>query len=147
VLVHEAWALPDKLKVLAMNEQQRCVQEFHERFLSDVRATPGLVDDHKLLMRSRLIVEEAGELVAAAAARDLVGMADALVDLLYVAYGTAVVLGLDLEPLFAEVHRSNMTKHAPDERGGKVVKGPTFSAPQLRGLLKQQGWVETAARS
>jgi predicted HAD superfamily Cof-like phosphohydrolase len=130
-----------------MNEQQQCVREFHQRFLGDARATPGLVEDRKLLMRSRLIVEEAGEFVAAAAARDLVGMADALVDLLYVAYGTAVVLGLDLEPLFAEVHRSNMTKRPAEECGGKVVKGPAFSAPRLRGLLEQQGWPEAPARS
>jgi len=123
-----------------MSPEQRMVKEFHDHFVGDAKAEPQLVDPQVLLLRARLIVEEAAEFLEAASNANLVKMADALVDILYVTYGAANVLGIDLEPLFSEVHRSNMTKQAVRDSGGKVTKGPDWSPPQLEAKLKDQGW-------
>ncbi len=69
------------------------------------------------------------------------GLVDGLCDLLYVVYGTAVTMGVDLEPVFAEVQRSNMTKDGGGkDAGGKIEKGPNFTPPDVIGQLNMQGW-------
>jgi len=103
---------------------------------------PTLVDDKLLELRVKLIDEEATEFRDAAAARDLVGMADAIGDLLYVVLGAAVAMGIDSEAVFAEVHRSNMTKLWPDgtvhrREDGKVLKPPTYSPADIKGVLEK----------
>jgi predicted HAD superfamily Cof-like phosphohydrolase len=125
-----------------MMRQQEMVRDFHDRFFADARREPTIPSDELLALRSRLLAEEANEFAQAARARNLVGMADALADLLYVVLGTATVLGIDLEPVFAEVHRSNMTKEQSRQRIGKAVKGPDYSRPDVAGVLQAQGWHE-----
>lgn len=83
--------------------------------------------------------EELDEYIESAEFGDLIGIADALSDLLYVVLGTAVTHGLDLEPLFDEVHRSNMTKAPLDPVTGKGDKGPDYQPPDLAPLLMVQG--------
>ena len=64
---------------------------------------------------------------------------DAVADLLYVTYGTAVSCGIDIEPIFREVHRSNMTKVGGTRRDdGKWIKPDDYSPAQIEPLLKQQ---------
>lgn len=72
---------------------------------------------------------------------DLVAYADANADIRYVAYGNDIAAGIDGRETDAEVARSNDTKGpcAPD---GKVSKGPTYSPPDIAGILKDQGWKE-----
>lgn len=123
-----------------MTEEQRLVRAFHERFFRDNRPTPGLPDGALLDLRTRLLAEETGEFAEAARSRDLVAMIDALADVLYVILGTANVLGVDLEPMFKEVHRSNMTKRPPCEVASKAIKGRDWSPPDIRGELLRQGW-------
>ena len=119
-----------------MNEEQRGVQLFHEKYGCVTKYTPEMPDADLRLLRTRLIVEEAGEFAKAASCSDMVEMVDALCDLLYVVYGAAVAMGVDLEPLFAEVQRSNMTKDGGGhDNGGKVVKGPNFEEPDLATIL------------
>lgn len=84
------------------------------------------------IFRARLIVEEFRELLEAMREGDEVETADAITDLCYVVVGTAVSFGLPLDALFAEVHRSNMTK---DPGALKPVKGASFSPPDLRNIL------------
>ena len=72
--------------------------------------------------------------------RDLVAVADALTDLLYVVYGAGHTFGLDLDDCFDEVHASNMSKLGPDglamkRQDGKVLKGPNFFEPDLESIL------------
>lgn len=91
-------------------------------------------------LRLGLIEEEYEELRVAIADRDIVEVADALGDLLYVVYGMGATLGIDLDRVFAEVQRSNMTKLGRDGKpvirfDGKIMKGPDFEPPDLR-------WVE-----
>jgi len=116
--------------------------EFHDAFdLSrqdrpDAGAVPGDVAG----LRQRLLEEEVTELRAAVASVDVVGIARELADVVYVAYGTALTYGIDLDVVLAEVHRANMSKLDAQGRpvhreDGKVLKGPQFRAPDVAGVL------------
>lgn len=116
-----------------MHEAQRTVARFHRALGLTSGATPRIRDAD---LRVALIREEAAEAVAAIESGDLVEAIDGLCDLLYVVYGTAVSFGVDLEPYFNEVHRSNMTKRAGARRAdGKVLKGDGWKPPRIRELL------------
>jgi len=98
------------------------------------------VPPRQLTLRQDLLDEEVAELRAAVAAGDLVAVADALADVVYVACGTAHVLGIPFDEVFAEVHRANMSKLDADGepvlRGdGKVLKGPSYVPPDVAGAL------------
>lgn len=122
-----------------MNQVQKGVQEFHEKYGCLVAYKPTMPEAKVLLLRARLIVEEAAEFMAAASNEDMEGMCDALADLLYVTYGTAVVMGVDMEPISAEVQRSNMTKDGGgQDSGGKIMKGPDFEEPDIAYQLAKQ---------
>ena len=124
-----------------MDKVQKGVQDFHVRYGCLTNFKPTLPDTKVLLLRARLIVEEAAEFMAAASNDNMVEMADALADLLYVTYGTAVVMGIDMEPVSDEVQRSNMTKDGGGkDSGGKIMKGPKFEPPDIKGVLERQGW-------
>lgn len=124
---------------------QQMVAEFHERF--DLpRSTQPTVDIDPVLvgLRNSLLHEEAGELMAACIAGDLVAIADGIADVLYVVYGTAVTYGLDADALLREVHRSNMSKLGSDglpvrRWDGKILKGPNYSPPELETFLAMMG--------
>lgn len=123
-----------------MNKVQKGVQEFHEKYGCLAKYEPTVPDAKILLLRARLIVEEAAEFMSAASNENMIEMCDALADLLYVTYGTAVVLGVDMEPISAEVQRSNMTKDGGgQDSGGKIMKGPNFEEPDIAGTIAKQG--------
>lgn len=85
--------------------------------------------------RIELLREEfEDEYVPAARSGDLVQIADALADMAYVIFGTAVTYGIPLDRVLDEVHRSNMTK-SPNPSGGKFLKGPSYSPPDIPGVL------------
>lgn len=87
-------------------------------------------------LRVSLIAEEFKELRDALALENVVGVADALADLLYVVVGSALQWGIPLEAVLAEVHRSNMTKTGDLKRSdGKILKGPGYSSPDVAGVL------------
>ncbi|MGQ9490914.1 MAG: hypothetical protein ACUVR4_05030 [Anaerolineae bacterium] len=127
-----------------MIEQLRMLEEFHRVFGAHLEETPTAdLPDETIALRVSLIQEELDEYRAAAEARDLVAVADALSDLLYVVLGTYVAHGLQnvAEALFAEVHRSNMSKLDADGqviyRGdGKVLKSDRWQPPDLRTILE-----------
>ncbi len=117
------------------------VREFHDKFSlpSENKPTSGTRDRRNL--RCSLIEEEVAEFAEACHDTDLIGMADALADILYVVIGSAVEFGIPLDRVFAEVHRSNMTKLWPDGKprwreDGKVLKPDTYSPADLRGILE-----------
>lgn len=122
-----------------MNDAQRMVQEFHEQFEIHVSPTPSTLDEPTQTLRFRLIQEEFDELQEAMQEKDLPAIAKELADLLYVVYGTAVSLGIDMEPVFQEVHRSNMSKVGGYKRkDGKWVKPLTYSPASLDKILEAQ---------
>ena len=124
-----------------MNKEQEMVKQFHQKYRCMVNDSPTLVDTKTLFLRARLISEEALEFLSAAQLEDMEQMVDSLCDLLYVIYGTAVSLGIDLEPFFAEVQRSNMTKDGGGkDSGGKILKGSQYDPPHFETIFKEQGW-------
>ena len=86
------------------------VGDFMEAFGQDVQFEPTWPDFNTRELRLELIQEELEELSDAVADRDMIQIADALTDLLYVVYGAGHTFGLDLDECFQEVHRSNMSK-------------------------------------
>lgn len=117
------------------------VAQFHAAV--GVRSPDGptlAVAPEQLALRQDLLDEEVAELRAAVAAADLVAVADALADVVYVACGTAHVLGIPFDEVFAEVHRANMSKLEVDGRpilraDGKVLKGPAYVPPDVGRVL------------
>jgi predicted HAD superfamily Cof-like phosphohydrolase len=125
-----------------MEDAQAMVEAFHRMFDIVVQQTPALIDDGTRALRERLIHEEFEELKEAMAKDDLVGIAKEMADLLYVVYGTAVSYGIDMEPVFREVHRSNMTKVGGYKReDGKWVKPATYSPAAIEPILAEQSTV------
>ena len=123
-----------------MSPEQKMVKAFHEKYGAPSRLTPTMLNPKDRLRRARLIVSEAAEFLEHADKGDLIEMVDALADILVVTYGTAVEMGVDLEPVFAEVQRSNMSKNGGTDAGGKILKGPGFSPPSILGELVKQGY-------
>ncbi|QOV43432.1 MazG nucleotide pyrophosphohydrolase domain-containing protein [Streptomyces chromofuscus] len=121
------------------------VRAFHLAFGLDVRGTPERVPSELAAHRAELLAEEAAEVAEVAVTGPLDKLAHELADVVYVAYGTALVHGIDLDAVIAEIHRSNMTKLGPDGQvvrraDGKVLKGEHCEAPDVAGVLRRQGW-------
>ena len=122
-----------------MTGEQAMVEAFHRKFEILVQSTPADVNEDTKRLRVRLIQEEFDELKEAMAAGDLAAIAKEMADLLYVTYGTAVSYGIDMEPIFEEVHRSNLSKVGGYKRAdGKWVKPPTYSPADIVSILEAQ---------
>lgn len=120
------------------------VSEFHRVYGQPIRLRPVLEVPEKEL-RVELIKEEAKEYVDAVEADDMIELADALGDIVYVVYGAALTHGIDLDEVLEEIQRSNMSKLGADGKplyreDGKVLKGPGFFTPDIAKILKGQGW-------
>lgn len=121
------------------------VREFHLAFGLDARSTPTEVSAELAAHRGELLAEEAAEVAEVSVIGPLDKLAHELADVVYVAYGTALVHGIDLDAVLAEIHRSNMTKLGPDGRvarraDGKVLKGEHYEVPDVSSVLRRQGW-------
>lgn len=117
------------------------VGDFMESFGQDVKDEPKFPDSNTMKLRYELIKEELEEFQTGIDNRDLVEIADALTDLLYVVYGAGHAFGIDLDACFSEVHRSNMSKLDSNGRpiyreDGKVLKGPNFFEPDFKSILE-----------
>ncbi|NJL16890.1 MAG: hypothetical protein HC938_06495 [Nitrospira sp.] len=122
-----------------MTNEQMMVEAFHHRFDILVQNVPTELTDDTKQLRVRLIQEEFDELKEAMAAGNLAAVAKEMADLLYVTYGTAVSYGIDMEAVFQEVHRSNLSKVGGYKRAdGKWVKPPTYSPAQIDPILEAQ---------
>ena len=109
---------------------------FMKTFGQEVKNKPSFSTDKINKLRLDLIKEELSELTDAMNKKDLLEVADALTDILYVTYGAGHAFGIDLDKCFDEVQNSNMSKL--DENGkpiynenGKVMKGPNYFKPEL----------------
>jgi predicted HAD superfamily Cof-like phosphohydrolase len=119
------------------------VGDFMESMEQEVRMIPSFPEEHIQNLRKDLIEEELDELNLAIDNQDLVEVADALTDLLYVVYGAGHAFGIDLDECFKEVHRSNLSKLGEDfkpikREDGKVLKPNTYSPPDLKFVLAGQ---------
>jgi len=122
-----------------MTDEQSMVEEFHRTFDILIQPRPGVPAASTKELRVRLIQEEFDELKEALAQENLAAVAKEMADLLYVVYGTAVSYGIDMQPVFEEVHRSNLSKVGGHKReDGKWVKPPTYSPARVQPILDAQ---------
>ena len=117
------------------------VGTFMKTFGQEVKTKPSFSTDKINRLRLDLIREELDELTQAMDNKDLLEVADALTDILYVTYGAGHAFGINLDKCFEEVQNSNMSKL--DNNGkpiynesGKVMKGPNYFKPNLDQFLK-----------
>jgi len=112
------------------------VKTFMEIFGQEVKTKPSFSTDKINSLRYDLINEELEELKEAMKNKDLLEVADALTDILYVTYGAGHAFGVDLDKCFEEVQNSNMSKLGEEGKpiyneAGKVMKGPKYFKPDL----------------
>ena len=117
------------------------VKIFMETFAQEVKNKPSFSSEKINDLRYELIREELDEFKEALKNKDILEVADALTDILYVTYGAGHAFGIDLDKCFEEVQQSNMSKL--DEKGkpiyndsGKVMKGPGYFKPDLTKFVK-----------
>jgi predicted HAD superfamily Cof-like phosphohydrolase len=116
------------------------VSFFMKTYGQEVKEKTEFPDEKIISLRIDLIKEELSEFQEALKDKNLVEVADALTDLLYVTYGAGHAFGINLDKCFAEVQRSNMSKLGDDgepiyNEKGKVMKGPNFSKPNLEQFI------------
>ena len=112
------------------------VGTFMKTFGQEVKTKPSFSSDKINKLRIDLIKEELEELTEAMQNKDLLEVADALTDILYVTYGAGHAFGINLDECFKEVQNSNMSKLGEDGKPiynetGKVMKGPNYFKPDL----------------
>ena len=112
------------------------VKIFMETFGQEVKIKPSFSTDKINSLRYDLIKEELEELRDAIENKDLLEVADALTDILYVTYGAGHAFGINLDKCFEEVQGSNMSKLDENDKpiyneSGKVMKGPNYFKPDL----------------
>ena len=112
------------------------VGTFMKTFGQEVKTEPSFSTEKINKLRVDLIKEELQELTEAMNNKDLLEVADALTDILYVTYGAGHAFGIDLDKCFEEVQNSNMSKLGEDgnpiyNESGKVMKGPNYFKPDL----------------
>ena len=117
------------------------VKNFMETFGQEVKSSPSFSSSKINELRYNLIKEELDEFRQALDNNDLLEVADALTDILYVTYGAGHAFGIDLDACFQEVQNSNMSKLGKDGKPifndqGKVMKGPNYFKPDLSKYIK-----------
>ena len=117
------------------------VKTFMETFGQEVKSKPSFSTNKINSLRYDLIKEELEELKVAMENKDLLEVADALTDILYVTYGAGHAFGVNLDKCFEEVQSSNMSKLGEDSKpiyndSGKVMKGPKYFKPDLAKFVK-----------
>ena len=116
------------------------VRLFMNTYGQEVKDKAGFSDAKTNKLRIDLIKEELEELTEAMQDKNLLEVADALTDILYVTYGAGHAFGIDLDKCFEEVQNSNMSKLGEDGKpiyneAGKVMKGPNYFKPDLSKFL------------
>ena len=117
------------------------VKHFMTTYGQEVKTKSEFPDEQIIKLRIDLIKEELNELTEAIEQRNIVEVADALTDILYVTYGAGHSFGINLDLCFGEVQRSNMSKLNDDGKPiynehGKVMKGSNYTKPNLKQFIK-----------
>jgi predicted HAD superfamily Cof-like phosphohydrolase len=137
-----------------MNKEQKDVLTFHKAMGLEWTDKPQMLKEAAMNRRIRLIESEFDETIEAYEKDDLIGMIDGLVDLLYVTYGTATELGVDLEEFWQAIHDDNMTKvGGPKNEFGKQLKPEGYKHVDLEKVYEKYygkipepaGWDEERA--
>ena len=142
---YDASRLPEGVKTVEMDTlfgstNFELAGDFMNAFGQEVLTEPTCPSPELAKLRLELIREEVEELNVGIEGMDIVEIADALTDILYVVYGAGHAFGIDLDECYQEVHRSNMSKLGEDGKpiyreDGKVLKGPNYFHPNLKDIL------------
>ncbi len=127
-----------------MKDKIAAVHQFHTAFKLNIQNTPTVtISEERKQLRFELMKEENEEYLEAAKNNDLVEVADALGDMLYILCGTIIEHGMQdkIEEVFNEIQRSNMSKLGEDgtpiyREDGKVLKGPHYFKPNIKEILE-----------
>lgn len=112
------------------------VLAFHRKFGVTCVERPTIPSEKLKLLRQSLIAEEYVEVMTAMDREDIVEIADGFADLIYVILGSAISYGIDLRPVWDEVHRSNMQKEGGSRRAdGKILKPEGWQRPDIAKVL------------
>ena len=133
-----------KHKIEQMKKQLNHVEKFHDTFGIPNEYTPKVTISNDLIdLRFKLMAEENEEYLEAAKNGDLVEVADALGDMMYILCGTILSHGMQhkIEEVFEEIQRSNMSKLGEDGKpiyreDGKVLKGPNYFKPNIAKIIE-----------
>ena len=130
-----------------MNSLEQQVRQFNDTYGKVMSPSPRLPTEPEATLMNNLIVEELTELNEAIDAGDLVEIADAIGDILYVTAQQATMLGLPIDALLREIQRSNMSKLGADGKpiyreDGKVLKGLAYSPPDIVSVLEKHGYTK-----
>lgn len=124
-----------------MSNMFKDVMDFHKAFGQRIGQRAELPDYNERKLRRKLLKEEYVEYMDAEEEDDIVEIADALADLIYIACGTAVSYGIPLDVIYNEVHRSNMSKLVDGKpiyrEDGKVMKPEGWTPPDVKGILEK----------
>ncbi|MGA0373069.1 MAG: hypothetical protein ACO3MA_00185 [Flavobacteriaceae bacterium] len=126
-----------------MKNELNAVAKFHDAFGIESADSPSVnIPEQTILLRHNLMKEENEEYLEAAQKNDLIEVADALGDMLYILCGTILSHGMQhkITEVFKEIQRSNMSKLGPDGKpiyreDGKVLKGPNYFKPDIAAIL------------
>lgn len=124
-----------------MNDIINSVKEFNKAFKLPLRDKPQLIDKDEYKLQYELLKEEVCEYLQACKDNDIIGVADALGDILYILIGACIRHGLHdkIHDVFDEIHRSNMTKLVNGKpiynEAGKVLKSKNYEVPNLYPIL------------
>lgn len=124
-----------------IRHEQSMVAKFHVLARQPDPTSPTMPSEHVQNLRLALHQEEAiDELRDAFASGDIVKVADSIGDALYVVLGTACACGIDIQPIFREIHRSNLTKFIDGtfREDGKYLKGPSYERANLAPIIEAQ---------
>lgn len=122
--------------------QYNKVKEFQTVFKSNVGNVPFLPNEEERTLRINLLKEEFDEYIEGENNNDIVEIADALGDMLYIILGTAISYGIPLDEIFDEIHASNMSKLDEDGKpifreDGKILKGKNYFKPDLKTIIEK----------
>lgn len=124
-----------------MSNMYNDVKDFHKAFGQRIGKTPSLPNENERHLRKVLLQEEFNEYIIAEAENDIVEIADALADIIYIACGTAVSYGIPLDIIFDEVHNSNMSKLVDGKvirrSDGKIQKPEGWMPPNIANILNK----------
>ena len=128
-----------------INKELESVAEFHNSFGIDSKEAPTVkISEETIMLRYNLMKEENKEYFEAANNKDMIEVADALGDMLYILCGTILSHGMQykISEVFEEIQRSNMSKLGKDGKpiyreDGKVLKGPSYSKPDIKSILEK----------
>jgi len=118
------------------------VVDFHKEVMGDNFPVNPYIPPHKYsYLRYNLVKEEMEETINAILQNDVVGIADGIADSIVVLLGTAVTYGIDIRPVWDEVHKTNMAKKGGKLReDGKMLKQKDWKSPDIVGILRRQGY-------